>query len=83
MERQLSDYGELSRLLKNYCDIAVAEFDSAAAREFERLRSMRLRVGTMDLEIAAIALARNATLLSRNLADFRRIPGLSTEDSSA
>jgi tRNA(fMet)-specific endonuclease VapC len=34
----------------------------------------------MDLKIAAIALTRDATLLSRNLADFTRIPKLRVED---
>ena len=34
----------------------------------------------MDLKIASIALAANATLLSRNLRDFQRIPNLSVEN---
>jgi tRNA(fMet)-specific endonuclease VapC len=37
-------------------------------------------VGTMDLKIAAIALSRNATLLSANLADFRQVPRLKVLD---
>ena len=34
----------------------------------------------MDLKIAAIVLANGATLLSRNLSDFRKVPGLKVED---
>jgi tRNA(fMet)-specific endonuclease VapC len=34
----------------------------------------------MDLKIAAIVPAHEATLLSRNLADFGQIPGLRVED---
>lgn len=40
----------------------------------------RPRIGTMDLKIAAIALANDATLLSRNLRDFGKVPGLRVED---
>jgi tRNA(fMet)-specific endonuclease VapC len=34
----------------------------------------------MDLRIASIALARGYTLISRNLVDFQKVPGLIVED---
>jgi tRNA(fMet)-specific endonuclease VapC len=34
----------------------------------------------MDLKIAAIVLTHNALLISRNLKDFRKVPGLKVED---
>jgi tRNA(fMet)-specific endonuclease VapC len=34
----------------------------------------------MDLKIAAIALANDVTLLTRNLSDFGKVPDLRTED---
>lgn len=37
-------------------------FDEHAAAEFERLRMARIYIGSMDLKIAAIALANNATI---------------------
>jgi predicted nucleic acid-binding protein len=37
----------------------------------------------MDLKIAAIVLAQQATLLSPNLSDFRKVPGLQLEDWTA
>ncbi len=40
----------------------------------------RVRIGTMDLRIASIALARGFTVLTRNLVDFERVPGLAVED---
>lgn len=83
LERRVSDYGELRQMLRNYCDITVVDFDARAAAEFERLRQARIRIGTMDLQIAAIALANDATLLTRNLSDFRKVPDLKVEDWSA
>src|SRR5712691_2460319 len=47
---------------------------------FERLRQQRVRIGTMDLKIAAIALGHNALVLSGNLRDFQQVPGLNVED---
>jgi len=36
----------------------------------------------MDLKIAAIALANDATLLTRNLSDFNKVPDLHAEDAT-
>jgi tRNA(fMet)-specific endonuclease VapC len=81
-ERQVAVYSELKRQLKNYCDIAVVEFDTMAATEFTRLRQEGIRIGTMDLKIAAIALANDATVITRNTRDFSRVPNLKIEDWS-
>jgi tRNA(fMet)-specific endonuclease VapC len=78
--QQVVAYGRLLQHLDNYRRIPVLEFDEAAAVVFQRLRRTRLRVGTMDLKIAAIVLAHNALLLSKNLTDFGQIPGLQVED---
>lgn len=77
---QVAAYTWLKRFLDNYRVIPVLEFDGAAANEFRRLQSLRLRVGTMDLKIAAIALARDAVLITRNLRDFERVPDLKIDD---
>jgi tRNA(fMet)-specific endonuclease VapC len=80
---QLDAYRRLLQHLDNYRRIPVLPFDEAAAVTFQQLRRARLRIGTMDLKIAAIVVPRNATLLSRNLADFRQVPGLQVEDWTA
>ena len=77
---QVPLYGRLELLLRFFGSWRVLGFDEAAATEFERLRKQRLRLGTMDLKIAAIVLAHGASLLSRNLRDFRKVPGLRVED---
>jgi tRNA(fMet)-specific endonuclease VapC len=58
----------------------VLSWDTAAADISQDLRRQRIRIGTMDLKIASIVLAHNATLLSRNLRDFHQVPGLRVED---
>jgi tRNA(fMet)-specific endonuclease VapC len=77
---QIAAYGRLARYLHRYTRVTILDFDAAAGVEFQRLRKMHRRVGTMDLKIAAVVLAREATLLTRNLSDFRRIDNLKVED---
>lgn len=80
MAAQIEAYRRLKTHLVNYGRILVLDFDERAAVEFQRLRGLRIRIGTMDLRIAAIVLTNDATLLSRNLVDFRKVPGLRVED---
>lgn len=80
--QQVEAYRRLRLHVERFRKIPLIDFDAAAATEFERLRASRIRIGAMDLKIAAIALANDATLLSRNLSDFAKIPGLRVEDWS-
>ncbi len=73
-------YDRLYDLLEYSQDAQVLPFDGAASERFDSLRSARTRVATMDLRIAAIAFCRNATILTRNLPDFQRVPDLEVED---
>lgn len=78
--QQIDGYAKLHALLDDFATRPVLDFDPHAAAEFERLIRLRLRIGTMDLKIAAITLALDALLLSKNLNDFRKVPGLRVED---
>ncbi len=80
IEQEIFAYHQLQRLFTFFTDTPMLEFDEVAAARFVSLRRARLRLGTMDLKIAAITLAHGAILLSRNLSDFRRIPNLQVED---
>ena len=64
----------LDRLLDEDLDDRILSFDSAAATEAARLAAQRQRAGlTVDLrdtQIAGIAVARRATLATRNLRHF-------------
>jgi tRNA(fMet)-specific endonuclease VapC len=73
-------YERLEGFLTTFRVIPILSFDDDAGRVFDELKKQKLRVGTMDLRIASIAISRNAILVSRNLVDFERIPGLTVED---
>jgi len=80
VQQEIAAYRQLHELFAYFAEIPVLDFDEAAAERFAALRRSRLRLGSMDLKIAAIALSRHATLLSRNLGDFRQVPALRVED---
>ena len=73
-------YARLHRGLNFYQQWVCLPFDEAAAAIFDQLRTQKLRLGTNDLAIAAIALAVRGILVTRNTVDFQRIPGLVLED---
>jgi tRNA(fMet)-specific endonuclease VapC len=81
-EAQIAAYRRLKTHLQIYSNIAVVDYEEKAATEFTRLRQAKIRIGTMDLKIAAIALSNDATLLTRNLSDFSKVPNLKAEDWS-
>jgi tRNA(fMet)-specific endonuclease VapC len=59
-------------------------FDAAAARHFGMVRTELERQGTpidpYDLQIAAIALANDLTLITHNTREFGRVPDLRYQD---
>ena|SRR5437016_3920765 len=75
-------YNLLLTTLDVFSQLPLISWDQASEAEFQRLRGIRLRVGTQDLKIASIALANNLTLLTRNRVDFARIPVLKIADWS-
>jgi|SRR5437870_1203368 len=62
--------------------IAVIPLDMAAAQIFDRLWATKgvKKLGRADVLTASIALAHKATLVTRNLRDFKRIPNLKVVD---
>ena len=79
-DARVDAYAKFQRSVEDLGRGLILPFDGAAAREFRRLKSMKLGVATMDLRIAAIALANQTTLLTRNRRDFGRVPGLKVEN---
>jgi tRNA(fMet)-specific endonuclease VapC len=62
-------------------------FDDAAADVCARIRhhleKQGISIGPYDVQIAAIALAQGCTLVSHNVAEFSRVPGLLLVDWEA
>ena len=80
VSRQVPFYDRLVGLFRFFADWRILPFDDAGASRFKMLREQRIRIATMDLKIASIVLVHGATLLSSNLRDFEKVPGLQVED---
>ena len=77
---QIVSYTRLQRLFEFIAEWELLPWDEAAVSVMLDLRQSKIRVGTMDLKIASIALARDATLLTRNSRDFNQVPNLRIEN---
>jgi tRNA(fMet)-specific endonuclease VapC len=73
-------YERLWRVHADFATSIVLPFDAAAAAAFDGLVAQRVRIGSMDLRIAAIALSKGLIVLTRNRRDFGKVPALATAD---
>jgi tRNA(fMet)-specific endonuclease VapC len=73
-------YDRLESLRRSFLKRNVLSFTAEAQARFTDLRKQCTRLQSLDLRIASIALTTNATLLTRNLRDFRQVPELTVED---
>lgn len=71
-------------IIKFTSNIPVIPFDTPAAMEYGRicayLRRRGTPIGTMDMLISAHALALGVTLVTNNVREFERVPGLIIEN---
>jgi tRNA(fMet)-specific endonuclease VapC len=81
-ERLAWAYQRLAATDRFLSQVQIVDFEESHIRRYEQLRKLKLKVGKMDLRIAATALERRATLVTRNLRDFQRVPGLRIADWS-
>lgn len=77
---QIPAYARLQRQVNLFARWLVLPFDQEAAGLFRQFQKQRIRIGTMDLKIACITIAHEATLLTRNTVDFAQVPGLRFEN---
>lgn len=73
-------YRMFDRVLAAFAAAHVLPYDRTASAVFDTLVAQRVRIATMDLRIAAIALSQGLILVTRNSRDFRKVPGLVSED---
>lgn len=83
-QRQAANLALLDDLFNLFVSLS---FEGEAARQFGRLRADLARqgkpIGPYDLQIAAIALAHDLTLVTHNTTEFGRIDGLRLDDWEA
>lgn len=79
-EAEIEAYGRLLQHLGAFRHIDVLPYTKSADMHFRRLRALRIRVGSLDLRIAAVVPSHDAILLTRNVRDFGKVPGLRLED---
>jgi len=59
--------------------VQVLPYTAAAENIFTEWRQQKVRVGTRDMRIAAICVAHQAKLVTRNRRDYERISKLDVE----
>ena len=73
-------YLKLTNLVRVLSGFNIVTFSEAAILRYRFLLTLKLNIGGMDLRIAAIALEEDATVITRNLRDFTRVPNLKCEN---
>jgi tRNA(fMet)-specific endonuclease VapC len=75
-------YQRMAHTVRFYSSLPILSFTEQAIARYDVLKRLKVRIGKIDLRIAAIALEKDAIVVTRNARDFRRVPGLQTEDWS-
>jgi tRNA(fMet)-specific endonuclease VapC len=78
--RREQAYRRLALTVESLSGWHVLPFNGAAMNRHAALMRQGLNVASNDVKIAAIALDAGATVVTRNLRDFGRIPGLTCVD---
>lgn len=75
-------YARLADTVVALADFRIVPYTRQAIDRYDSLKRQKLSIGGNDLRIAAIVIEHSATLVTRNLSDFHRIPGLAAVDWS-
>jgi len=82
IERLAWAYRRLAATMRFLARIQIVDFDEPAIRRCQELKKLKLKIRKMDLRIAATVVERGGVLVTRNIRDFKQVPGLKIEDWS-
>ncbi|BAY74006.1 hypothetical protein NIES25_04140 [Nostoc linckia NIES-25] len=77
---QSNAYQRLIETVMLLSEFNILQYDEKSQDIYQNFRNQPIRIGTQDLRIASIVLANKGILLTRNLGDFEKIPGLTIQD---
>jgi tRNA(fMet)-specific endonuclease VapC len=82
IDRLALAYRRLADNVRFLSRLQIVAFDEPAIERYHDLTKLKLKVRKTDLRIAATVLENGATLVTRNVRDFKLIPGLMITDWS-
>jgi tRNA(fMet)-specific endonuclease VapC len=65
-----------------YSAMAIFPLTEPAIYRYQGLKALKIKIGKVDLCIAAIALEEKAVVVTRNVQDFKKVPDLLIDDWS-
>jgi tRNA(fMet)-specific endonuclease VapC len=80
LSRQMTAYRELTDLFDFFAKLNIVSLNAEAVALFGGFRKAGVKIGTMDLKMACIAIANSALFLMANRRDFGKVPGLRFEN---
>lgn len=80
---ETTGYDRLIRAFRYLNRFVILPYDEEARTIFLTFSPAIRRIGREDCQIAAIAIRHQALLVTRNLNDFQKIPGVTCEDWTA
>ncbi len=73
-------YYELAETIRFLAGWQILLYTEPIMDRYQQLFALKLNVGKMDLKVAAIALENGGIVVTRNVRDFQRVPGLQVEN---
>ncbi len=80
LSRQITTYRELTDRFGFFVNFNIISLSTEAVDLCSGFRKSGVKIGTMDLKTACIAMANNALLLTANRRNFEKVPGLRFEN---